>query len=330
MNRAGIYALAAVVAVLLVASGVQAGSIIYEGFDYPTGGLNGMGGTTESGLAGTWSTGQRGGDLTVTTPGLDWYGLPVSGEMITRGGVGGEAGYHTRATRQITSGLSDAGLLADGATLWFSFIADFTGQNITNTVYHFALGTDDLFWTDPYVYADWNTMANNGQGIGVTLPRDWYNDPDIGWEGRAYLRAAYWQDDGEVPANGRGELHQSGNGTLALNSTDEARALIVGKVDWTSSGETITLYAADDALDIGTPVVSLTTSTNLDNASFDTLSFLFKNGPEIDEIRFGATVGDVLPVAAAVPEPSTICLLLLGALCVLGRVMVRRRQGALK
>lgn len=208
----------------------------------------------------------------------------------------------------------------------FFGIADFTGQNITNTVYHFALGTDDLYWTDPYVYGDWNTMANNGEGIGVTLPRDWYNDPDTGWEGRAYLRAAYWQDDGEVPANGRGEIHQSGNGPLALNSTDEARALIVGKVDWGSTGETLTLYAADDALDIGSPVISLTTLTNLDNASFDTLSFLFKNGPEIDEIRFGATMGDVLPVAAAVPEPCTFALAALGLLGLVFHGLRRKRS----
>jgi len=310
----------AVVAVMVVCSfavladtAAQAAALVYEGFDYTEGNLNGKGGTTEVGLAGTWSTGQRGGDIMVTTPGLDWGDLAVSGEMGTRGGVGGEAGYHARATRQITSGLSNAGLLADGSTLWFSFIADFTGQNITNTVYHLALGTDDLYWTDPYVYGDWNTMANSGDGIGVTLPRDWYHETDGSWTGRAYARGVYWNDDGEVPANSRGEMHQSGNGTLALNSTDEARALIVGKADWGST-ETITLYAPDTSLNLAAPVISLTTTMDLDNENFDTLSFLFKNGPEIDEIRFGATAGDVMPAGVVIPEPCTSVIWALGLL----------------
>jgi hypothetical protein len=252
----------------------------------------------------------------VAGPGLDWGDLAVSGEMVTRNGFGGEAGYHARATRQLASDLGDAGLLADGSTLWFSFIADFTGQNVTNTVYHFALGTDDLHW-DP-TYGSWDPMANDGQGVGVTFPRDWYHDDEIGWTGRAYARVAYWHDDGEDPSNGLGEIHRSGNGTLALNGTDEARALIVGKVDWTSSGETITLYAPDGSLVMGAPVISLTTPINLDNENFDTLSVLFKNGPAIDEIRFGATYEDVTPAAAVVPEPATTALVLLGVAALAG------------
>ena len=64
----------------------------------------------------------------------------------------------------------------------------------------------------------------------------------------------------------------------------------------------------------------------LDQSLFDTLAIGWKDGQAaMDEIRFGATAGDVMPSAAglAVPEPSTFALAALG---LMGLAIAWRRR----
>lgn len=170
--------------------------------------------------------------------------------------------------------LTDKGLLDDGATLWFSYVMDTAGQNMTNLDFNIALATDPFAAGD---YTNRIDLQNIGEGIGVS-------------NYRTKIQGAYWQgDDG----NGYGEVHATDT-TLTLNDTDNSRALIAGRIDWGSSGETLTLYAPDTNLNLGEPILTMTTPVNLDQTQFDLLAIEWKDMPSIDEIRFGATYEDAV------------------------------------
>ena len=66
---------------------------------------------------------------------------------------------------------------------------------------------------------------------------------------------------------------------------------------------------------------TITTPGNLDNASFDTLSF-HGSRSNFDEIRLATTFDAAVGLGAVIPEPSSVFLSLIG----LGFVAVRRRK----
>jgi hypothetical protein len=176
----------------------------------------------------------------------------------------------------------------DGATLWFSYVMDITGQNLTNLDYNFALCTDQFEAGD---YANRTNLVNNGEGIGVSNIT----------AGR--IRGAFWQDDGD----GDGFAEATRTDTfLTLNGSDNARALIVGKIEWGATGtvgERLTLYTPDMELNLGTPILDSWLTRALDQSQFDSLCIQWKDSqPSIDEIRFGATSADVLPVDITAPS----------------------------
>lgn len=275
---------------LLFATSAQAEAIIYEGFDY-TGNLKTQNGGI--GFTGPWATVRGDRNPTIQTGSLNWGSLPTSGGYAQGAALNGPY-------RPIGSTLSDAGLMADGSTLWFSYVIDTNGQNMTNLDYNFALTTDPFVITD---YGSRNDLQNVGEGIGVS---NW----------RTNIQGAYWQgDDG----NGYGERHET-NTTLTMNDTDKSRNLIVGKIDWGSTEESLTLYAPGTDLELGTPILSLTTP-DLDQSQFTYLAMEWKDTPSIDEIRFGATMYDVLGIA--IPEPSTFAL---AALSLIGLSWFCRRR----
>jgi len=278
-----VVALAAVLGVAVALSGsVQAEPVVYEPFDYVTPG-NLVPQTGGVGFSGPWAT-FGGGRNPVILPGdLTWGSLPTTGNYAQANGI--NAPY-----RPLGSALADNGLLNDGATLWFSYVADMSSQpNMTNLDLNIGLTTETFSSRYP-TQTDYNNkvhLINNGQGIGVSMDR-------------GVVRGAYWQDDGD--GDSYGERHLS-SGSLTLG-TDE-KALIVGKIDWGSTEETLTLYTPDTNLQLGTPILS-TTAPNLNQALFNTLAIGWKDTPSIDEIRFGATAGDVLgtedvPVPVVIP-----------------------------
>jgi len=244
-------------------------AVIYEGFDYPdTELLGGQDGGT--GFVGPWANTNGDNNPTILAGSIAWGDLPTSGNYAH--GAALNCLY-----RPIGTTLADAGLMADGATLWFSYVEDTLGQNMTNLDFNFALATDPLegYYPPQLSYDNRMNLRNDGFGIGVS-------------NSTTRVRGAYWQDDGD--GDGWGEVHRTDT-TLVLNNSDNSRAMIVGKIEWgadAAADETITLYAPGTDLVIGDPILELTTPA-LDQSLFDTLAIEWKDTPSIDEIRFGAT-----------------------------------------
>ncbi len=116
---------------------------------------------------------------------------------------------------------------------------------------------------------------------------------------------------------------QQGNPTGQSVVIGDNLAFIVGQIDFNPLGtdDVITLFnvaATDTAL--GTSFATL--SADLDNASFDTISISDGQASAFDEIRFGTSLASVTPGLFAVPEPSSMMILIgLG-----GLGMIRRRK----
>ncbi len=268
-----VLALSTVLGIAVALSGsVQAAPVVYEPFDYATPGnlVPQSGGV---GFSGPWETFGGGRNPLILSGNLDWGSLPTTGNYAQGNAI--NAPY-----RPLDSALADNGLLNDGATLWFSYVADMSSQpNMTNLDLNIGLTTETFSSRYP-TQTDYNNkvhLINDGQGIGVSMDQ-------------GVVRGAYWQDDGD--GDSYGERHTS---TASLTLGTDEKALIVGKIDWGSTEETLTLYTPNTDLELGTPIIS-TTTPNLNQAQFDTLAIGWKDTPSIDEIRFGATAEDVLGV----------------------------------
>lgn len=276
------------IAVTMVASSASA-AVIYEPFNYDLGGIGGENGGT--GFTGPWVNSKNNPNI---DPGSkDWGTLSVDGNHV-RGAA------WSNMTRQFGSTLSDAGLMADGATLWFSVVMDLEGQNTSNADINVALASDQFVNS----FSDRENLLT-GEGIGVT-------------HSRAVIEGVYWQDsgDGDTVA----ERNENASSTVINGSGGNlTRALIVGKIEWgagATADETLTLYAPDTSLAMGSPTMAAWTIPALDQSQFDRLAVQFKDQSKIDEIRFGATYDEV-----TVPEPATLALVGLG-----GLAMLRRRR----
>ena len=275
---------------------VLAAPLVEETFDYDTGGIGGENGGT--GFAGAWTNTKN--NPNVTDPGLTWGDLDVQGGYLRGAAWSG-------AARQIDGSLAGAGLLADGSTLWFSVLFGMEGQGTTNADLSFALTDADKFVSGTFGDRK-NLQGSSGapeQGIGIAH------------EG-GNIRGVYWQQEDSDDVLERTLSAASTTTIDGTNGPGPDFALIVGKIDWTDTGETLTLYAPGTDLSLGAPIVTFAIP-NLNQASFDTIALQFKDQSQQDEIRFGATSADVLP---AVPEPGSLALLGLG-----GLLIARRRRG---
>ena len=108
------------------------------------------------------------------------------------------------------------------------------------------------------------------------------------------VESAYWQNN-DADDNAE-RIAQNTDGTDLINRWGGDELLIVGRIEWGATdlaNETITLYAPDTSLALGTGKVWNTIAA-LDQSAFDTVAFELKGGGTIDEIRFGATSADVL------------------------------------
>ena len=269
------------VAILALAVSAQADLLFYEGFEYtPGSSLAGLG--TPGGGSGTWFDNSSGPHMTVRANGApvsqNWTGIPSGGFPQTGGFLEGErtndnSGHILLAT-SVTS------TFQDGTTTWMSFVAGPALESGMNDNHHkpnLAIGQGELM--------DDRAQQANGQAIGGGAR---YNTQG--------LSAAYW-DDETVPTDGTFEEHRSGT-----KGRITPQQLIVMKIEWGAASDTVSLAN----FDINTPYttlteadfdaaspVSITSVNNLDQSTFDTLSF-HGSRSNFDEIRIATTFEDVV------------------------------------
>jgi len=250
-------------------------ALIYEPFDYAVGGLNLKSGNAEVGLEGVWNAN---GTTQVTAGTLNYGELPVGGAKLSDFSGGQNRFGGSRAIR--ASALAGNGLLADGATLWFSVLVGYdTGGNVTNSRLALALANNQ-FSGGNYDYWIVNDGPQLGSGVGLILGRTSSN-------GR--VMAAQWRD------NSYGDNKESevlGTASSSLYGAGE-HGLIVGKIVWGASSDTIELYQPDTDLALpASPISTLTVS--VDQSTYDTITFARGDKVVLDEIRFGASYDDVI------------------------------------
>ena len=241
---------------LTVSAAPRGTAVIYEPFDMTAAtALNDKPGGI--GLDGNWVAG-AGVD---TTSGSFTYGtapnvLPIFGNRIVR--------TTSNGTIYISVGpsLAEAGLLNDGAQLWFSFLCP--NPNNINVTPNLVFGNDSLSST--------TSVSNSGNAIGVRIN-----------QGTA-VQAITCLGGGIVATSAT-------QATLAASEL----ALVVGKITWGATPaavDTIGIYTPGTNLALDTPQSA---TAVLDQSTFNVISSWGNgNTPNIDEIRFGATYADVI------------------------------------
>jgi hypothetical protein len=272
---------------MIATTSAQAAAVIYEPFNYATGGLNGKGGTTEIGLTNTWSANAS---ANVVPSSLTYGTLSVSGGSI--GNLNGGSNNYG-GTRSISaSALVANGLLNDGATLWFSVLMGYgAGGNLTNSRLAFSLANSN-FSGNNYSYYIVNEGPQLGSGLGATLGR-------FSTNGR--IVATQFRD------STFGTSGVSGNvfGTEPSSTIGAAQQrLVIGKITWGASSDTIELYEPDTSLSLGS--VKSTLTVNVDQSTYDVITWARGDVVTMDEIRFGASYADVVPIPAGAPVTASL------------------------
>lgn len=282
----------------------KADLLIYEGFDYAPGNNIDTVTSTGIGLSGNWTvTNAAGNNPHSVGSGLSFGDLIVSGGSIER---------DIRDGRSTTSRTVTASplLTADNTSIYFSVLMDPTinsngflqgeGQ-FGNTYATLIFGNEELTDSGNGNNGGNGTIANNGDGVGVGF----FGPPlfsTLGFSGVGIQGVTFTN----------GTSNQSDRQTSSI-VTGDALSLIVGRIDWAANGssDTISLFnITDPTAPLGTAFSSQV--LDVDQTTFDTISITDGQTSAFDEIRFGTTLADVLPVA--VPEPTSTSLLYLGSL----------------
>ncbi len=264
------YFAVAMAALLTLGGSLQATAVIYEPFDYEEGGLGGVTVGAETGLTDVWNS--NGADVVAGS--LSYGSLPTAGNRALHVGSNFNKNYAAPGTT-----LSDAGLMADGAELWFSALAvsfkpvEGSPNNTARTYIAIGNGTADGF----------DRVGSHNEGRGFEIKLNAGNVQSFGWKGPGTF---------------------GGTATAVADGTH----LVVGKITWGEFGvteDTLDLFLPDTDLVQGEAVSTATWdfdqlgTVNADDA-FDTISFagghLDNAVPEVDEIRFGASYKDVIGV----------------------------------
>ena len=274
------------VAVLSVGINSYAQQVVYEGFDYvPGSNLASQNGGT--GWGGAWTTNQITNSAAVhsVAGALAFDGLEVSGASAARVFRSGQS-----TASRVLSPASVAAITNDGSTVWFSVLvnADVGDGQHVNTFGTIVFGNQQLNAT--------GIGTNNGSGIGIANNGDGFG---VGFGGT---------NGSFETAMVQGVTFENGNLTQSIADREVVgtdTALLVGKIDWAANGsaDMMTVYLVDD---IASPLnVVLTTMTiDVDQTQFDTISIADGQTSAFDEIRFGATMADVLPIDYSDPgEP---------------------------
>ena len=272
----------------------NAALLVYEGFDYASGTpLSSASGAL--GTIGNWTNGGTETHLiqTADQDGL-WTGIPAGGYPNVGGFVDGNrvdnnGGYITLAPSVVST-------FADGTSTWISFVSGYTNNGETNNHHkpNLAIGAG-IF--DSAQRAETASASAIGGGA----------DRDANANG--LLSASVWE--------GTAARVNSGS-TLARPNL--IQQLMVMRIDWGAAFDTVSLFAYDISTASYTApteiafnggAVSVSSSSNLDQATFNTLSF-HSSRFSIDEIRIATTFDEV--VGATVPEPSSSLLTVFGLL----------------
>jgi|GEM_PF-3265016 len=281
-------------AAVLSSNAAFSAAIIYEPFAQTPGSLNGQA-TSTTGLTGNWTATVGTYPLTVTGGTATYGSLPTAGNRIFAGSNPIPGQVNTNASASAGTTLYNAGLLNDGAHLWFSFIYTVpVVATSTNSNFTFALGTAGLSTT--------GTLGAGQSAVGFSISRN--NRPT----------ASYWNN-----AIASGAKVNTQNNDFAVGTSH----LIVGEIIWGASSETINIYLPGTNLAIPSVYDSVTTAGNINQnvPGYSVVSFGGKNAtanPQgIDEIRFGASYQDVI----GAPEPGSLALMGIG-----GLLIARRRR----
>jgi autotransporter-associated beta strand protein len=251
-------------------------AVVYEPFNYSGTGLSGRSGTSEVGVTGTW-----------TASADSFLGPNRSyGPLVTRGaGIGDLQGGVNRfgGARAVSpSALAGNGLLADGATMWISLIMGYD-PNPNNCRLAFAFANSSLN-TANFNYSILNELPQLGSGVGVSLSGN-----SLG-----VVQATQFRD----PSFGSGfasNVLGAASGTLITSGVSR---LIVCKITWGAGAtDKIDIYAPDANLNLGSIVSTLT--CNVDQSTFDTITWARGDKMVLDEIRFGGSYQAVIETGSA-------------------------------
>ena len=286
-------AVVAMAALVLAATSADAAIILYEGFDYAAGDIDGSqaGGIGFDTTGWTTSNHSNTNSYDVFSPGLSFPGVPTEGLSVARPSAPGSA----EMNRPI-SAAPQAALTADGSTIWFSVLMrdrTFAGR-YENAALVLGAGAFTNAGSKPV------TMAG-GEAFGVAF--DGSNNPVTN---SLDVHAIAIDDGATTLSTGFIEDPTSG---------ENITYLIAGKIEWASAGndDTLSLYDITD-VSAALPAPFATMTADLDQSAFDTVAIGSQQIGIFDEIRFGNSYADVV-----VPEPGTMGLLALGGLALLRR-----------
>jgi hypothetical protein len=177
-------------------------------------------------------------------------------------------------------------LINDGATLWFSaIVGSASTANLTNTRLALALANSS-FSSSNYSYVINNEGPQAGVGVGFTFGR-LTDETTASANGK--FAATLFRDPSFGTSGFSGNIIANAPATaLAVGQT----RLIVAKITWGATSDTIETYEPDSTLALGQPASTLT--VNVNHSTFDTLTFARGEATLLDEIRFGPTYQSVL------------------------------------
>ena len=255
---------------------ILARTTVYEGFHYPPGtAISGQGNST-NGWDEAWST-SGGSNHPLTTKGQTFGILEATGGAAQRSTRIGNGAISRRIT---TTAQND--LTADQATIWFSILMTPTGPVPGSPGFAVNSYATLIFGDAPLIGGSGNSAApiqGTGNAVGVSFA----GTGGGGNFGNMRVQAVAYDD---------GVLIQQ-NPTAVGSGTN----LIVGRVDWMANGtnDTLSLYLPNNPQSLpGDPFATI--EIDLDQSNFNQISIGDSQTSIFDEIRFGPTLADVLPV----------------------------------
>ncbi len=279
-------------ALVLLTGMTHAALIIYEPFADTNATLTGN--ASGTGLTGNWTS----NNFTVAGSSLSYGSQPTSGGSARYVNTSASNGNITATVSTLTGAgtegsLANAGLLTDGAVLWFSVMHKVV-NNMSDDRASFALATGGFS-------SNTNFGVSTDQGIGFAI-----------------------SNTGNLTARVSTASATHVNGANINRFSLAETVLIVGKITWGAT-DTVELYLPDTNMNLGS--ASSTASAAIDQSAFDVIALFSrqqsdgtlatqKTDMSYDEIRFGSTLASVM-----VPEPRAA---LLGAFGVL--LLLRRRR----